>query len=64
MIITRRYVTLEEAITAFSAESKPTMKEYGRHRYYSPDAHRKHHRAAKSAGANNRRDKKPQRRRH
>ena len=64
MVITKRFESLEAAITAFSAESKPTMREYARHRYYSPDAHRKHHRAARSAGANNRRDKKPQRRRH
>lgn len=63
MIITRQYVTLEKAITAFSEQSKPTLKEYARHRYYTAEAHRKHHRAARSAGANNRRGKKPQRRR-
>ena len=64
MIITRQYVTLEEAITAFSAESKPTLKEYARHRYYSPEAHRKHHRRAKSVGAGNRQDRKSKGRRY
>ena len=40
-------LTFEDALIAFTEQSKPTLKEYKRHSFFTPDANKKHHKRAK-----------------
>ena len=59
MILVSEFETLNDAITAFAAETKPILRDAQRRTHFSPDR-AKQHKKARSAGGNNHRRKKPE----
>ncbi len=37
----QKFETLEDAVTAFSEQSKPILKKFARHQHFSPDSQKR-----------------------